>query len=156
MVSSIWVTVTSLVGVVVGGALSTFSQRFAERSAARRHAATILEGRRGERLAHLVAFIEIAQQAERLATSVHQHNAAGDMVVERRETTLDELWVRLRAVQLVCPSEVSDAAHTLAVKTHTVVRDGPGTQSVADFLRPSRGNLIALARDDLERVSLDR
>ncbi len=37
-----------------------FSQRFAERSAARRHAATILEGRRGERVAHLVAFIEIA------------------------------------------------------------------------------------------------
>lgn len=153
MVSSIWVTVTSLVGVVVGGALSMSSQRFTERSAARRHAATILEGRRGERLAHLVAFIEIAQQAERLATSVHQHNAAGDMVVERTETTLDELWVRLRAVQLVCPSEVGDAARTLALNTHTVVRQGPGTQSVADFLRPSRRNLIALARDDLERVS---
>lgn len=130
-----------------------FSQRFAERSAARRHAATLLEGRRGERLAHLIAFIEVAQQAERLATSVHQHNAAGDVVAERTEATLDELWIRLRAVQLTCPSEVGDAARALAVKTHEVVRYGPDAQSVADFIRPSRRDLIALARDDLERVS---
>ena len=152
MVSSIWVTVTSLVGVVVGGALSMFSQRFAERSAARRHAATILEGRRGERLAHLVAFIEIAQQAERLATSVHQHNAAGDIVVERTEATLDELWVRLRAVQLVCPSEVGDAARTLASNVYGGPT-GSGSSVRRGLSPPKQRNLIALARDDLERVS---
>ncbi len=36
MVNTIWVAVTSLVGVVIGGTLSMSSQRIAERSASRR------------------------------------------------------------------------------------------------------------------------
>jgi hypothetical protein len=152
MVSTIWVTITSLIGVVIGGALSLFSQYFVERSAARRHAATILEGRRAERLAELIAFIKAAQKVERLATALHQHNASGDTFIERTEAALDELWVRLRAVQLLSPSEVSEAARALAIQAHAVVRQGPGDQSVADFLRPSRTNLIAVAKTDLERV----
>jgi hypothetical protein len=156
MVSSIWVTAISLVGVVIGGALSMFSQRFAERSAADRHKATIYEGRRGERLSYLIAFIGTAQQAERLAINVHQHGATGDMVVERTEATLDDLWVRLRAVQLICPSEVSDAAYALAVNVHNVVRQGPGDQSVRDFLRPQRGKFMSAAYDDLEQVPSGR
>jgi hypothetical protein len=46
MVNTVWVTVTSLVGVVIGGMLSVITQRLTDRSAAHRFEATILEGRR--------------------------------------------------------------------------------------------------------------
>jgi hypothetical protein len=112
-----------------------------------------MEGRRGERLSHLVAFIEIAQEAERLAIALHKHGAGGEEVDERAEALLDQLWTRLRAVQLICPAEVAAAARDLAGETHDIVRQGPvGDQSVTVVLRPSRAKLIALARADLERV----
>jgi hypothetical protein len=152
MANGILVTVGSLVGVLLGGALSLVTQRIVEHSASRRHAASIMEGRRGERLAYLIAFIETAQEAERLAIGTHQHGADGEAVGERTEALLDQLWMRLRAVQLVCPAEVSEAARELAGEVHRVVREGPGNQSVTAFLRPSRGKLIAVARADLERV----
>ena len=150
--SAVWVTVTSLIGVVIGGALSRTSQRFAERSASRRHAASMLEGRRGERLAYLMAFIQTAQEVERLAIKLHQHGASGDEFMERTEATLDQLWVNLRAVQIVCSHQVSEAARVLAGEAHTVVREGPGDQKVTPCLRPSRMNLIIVARIDLEEM----
>jgi hypothetical protein len=155
MTNTILVTVGSLIGVLVGGALSLVAQRSVEKSAARRHAASIMEGRRGERLAHLIAFIETAQEAERLAIAVHKHGAGGDAVEEQTEALLNQLWTRLRAVQLICPAEVSEAARDLAGDVHDVVRQGPGDQSVTVILRPGRAKLIALARADLERVELE-
>ena len=152
MANTILVTVGSLLGVLLGGALSLFAQRSVEKSAARRHAASIMEGRRGERLSHLVAFIEAAQEAERLAIALHKHGASGEAIDERAEALLDQLWTRLRAVQLICPAEVSEAARDLAGETHDVVRQGSGEQSVTAVLRSSRAKLIALARADLERV----
>jgi len=142
-------------GVLLGGALSLFTQRSVEKSAARRHAASIMEGRRGERLAHLVAFIETAQEGERLAIAVHKHGAASEAVGERTEALLNQLWTRVRAVQLICPAEVSEAARDLAGHVHGVIRQGPGDQSVTDVLRPSRARLIALARTDLGQVELE-
>jgi hypothetical protein len=155
MVSTILVTVGSLVGVLLGGALSLVAQRSVENSAARRHAASLMEGRRGERLAHLLAFIETAQEAERLAIAIHKYDAAGEAVSERTEALLDQLWMRLRAVQLICPVEVSAAARELAGESHDVLRHGPGDQTVTAVLRPSRAKLIALARTDLEQVRGD-
>lgn len=152
MANTILVTVGSLVGVLLGGSLSLVTQRIVEKSAVQRHAASIMEGRRGERLTHLINFIETAQEAERLAIAMHKHGAGGDAVGERVESLLDQLWRRLRAVQLLCPADVSEAARDLAGDVHEVVREGPGDQSVTVFLRPGRAKLIALARADLERV----
>jgi hypothetical protein len=152
MANTILVTVGSLVGVLLGGALSLVAQRIVERSAARRHAASIMEGRRGERLVHLIAFLETAQEAERLATAKYRHGADSYAVDERTEALLDQLWVRLRAVQLLCPADVGTAAREFAGETHKVVRQGPGEQSVAAALRPYRAKLIALSRADLERI----
>jgi hypothetical protein len=152
MANTLLVTVGSLVGVLLGGALSLVTQRIVEHSASRRHVASIMEGRRGERLTYLIAFLETAQEAERLAIGTHQHGAKGKAAGERTEALLDQLWMRLRAVQLVCPAEVGEAARDLAGEVHRVVREGPGEQSVTAFLRPSRGKLIALARADLGQV----
>jgi hypothetical protein len=152
MVSTVWVTVTSLLGVIIGGTLSLLTQRLAERSAARRHTAEILEGRRAERLAKIIAFIETAQEAERVAISLHTHSASGDAWVKRREAVLDQLWIRVRAVQLLCSDDVSEAAHALAGKLHTVVREGSGDIGITAFIRPARLNLIEVARINLERL----
>lgn len=148
----IWATITSLLGVVIGGALSLSSQRFTERSAARRQAVTVLEGRRAERLTRLVDFIQVAQEAERLATSLQWDDASDIEVTERKQTTTDRLWVSLRAVQILCSSEVSEAARALARRSDTVVWQGPGDQSVSDFVRPTRMNLITVAHIDLDRM----
>ncbi|MEV5571102.1 hypothetical protein AB0L06_13720 [Spirillospora sp. NPDC052269] len=152
MDNTILVTATSLAGVVLGGGLSMITQRSVERAASRRHVASISEGRRSEQLARLIDFIQTAQEAERLAISMHQRGVDDDTTTERAESTLDQLWIRLRAVQLICSVEVSDAARSLAGEVHTVVRQGPGQQSVTSFLRPSRMNLIDLARIDFERI----
>lgn len=152
MVSTVWVTVTSLLGVVTGGAVSLLTQRLAERSAAHRHTAEILEGRREDRLAKIIAFIESAQEAERVAISLHKHGASGDAWVARREAVLDQLWIRVRAVQLLCPNDVSEAAHALAVTLHTVIREGPGGSEITASIQPARRNLIEVARIDLERL----
>ena len=152
MTGAVWTTVTPLVGVLVGGAISLLSQRLVERSASNRHATMILEARRTERLAQLNAFIEAAQKAERLALHLHGPNPNADVSNERIEVILDQLWVNLRAVQLLCPEEVSQAARVLAGQAHDAVRQGTGDQSITEFLRPSRMNLIALARIDLARL----
>ncbi len=152
MVNTIWVAVTSLAGVVIGGMLSLFTQHVVSRSADRRQAAAVMEGRRGERLAHLIAFIDTAQEAERLAVSRHRYRARGAVWNRRVDAALDQLWVRLRAVQLLCPGEVGEAAHALAWQVHTVLREGAGGQPVAAFLHSSRENLIDRARADLGRV----
>jgi hypothetical protein len=152
MVSTVWVTVTSLLGVLIGGGLSLLSQRLTEQSAGRRHTAEILEGRRAERLAKITAFIETAQEAERVAIGLHTHGASGDAWLTRREYVLDQLWMRVRAVQLVCSEDVSEAAHALAVTLHTVVREGPGDSGVTASIRPARLNLIQVARSDLEQL----
>jgi hypothetical protein len=152
MVSTVWVIVTPLVGVVIGGGLSLASQRFTEQAASRRQVATILEGRRRERLTHLITFIQAAQEVERVAIGLHHHQASDDAFMERTEAALDQLWVTLRAVQMLCTTKVSQAARTLAGECHRAVREGPGDQTVTAFLRPSRGNLIAVAHEDLDRV----
>ena len=155
MGNTILVTVGSLLGVLLGGSLSLVAQRSVERSAARRDVTSIMEGRRAERLGHLTAFIEAAQEAERLAIAIHKHGAGGEAVGERTEALLDRLWMRLRAVQLICPAEVSDAARDLAGKAHDLVREGPtDQQSVTDILRPLRAKLLTVGRIDLEKVDL--
>jgi hypothetical protein len=150
MSSTAWVAITSLLGVLVGGAISLFTQRLTERSASIRHTAMILEGRRSERLLHLNTFIEAAQEAERLALRLYGPNKKR-VPKDQMDLILDQLWVKLRAVQLLCPDEISQAARELAGRAHTAVRHGVKDQSITDFLRPCRDNLITKARMDLDR-----
>jgi hypothetical protein len=110
-------------------------------------------GEAGGRLGHLITLIETAQEAERVAIAIHKHGADGEALGERTEVLLDRLWTRLRAVQLICPTEVGEAARDLAGKAHDLVREGPtDQQSVTTTLRPVRARLITMARIDLERV----
>ena len=60
---------------------------------------------RSEQLAHLIAFLQVAQEAERVAVYLYQHGK--DEVRQAVDTTLDKLWVSVRSVQLVCSDEVA-------------------------------------------------
>ena len=157
MSSTIWVAVTPLAGVVTGGALSLLPQRITGRPAARRHAASILESRRAERLSSLTAFMETAMEAERAAVSVYQHHARGHREQDTEEA-LGRLRASLRAVQLPCPPDVAGAARALAVRVSAIAGHGPGDgqpgsgQPASEILRPARMNLIRLARAGLERI----
>src|SRR3954465_5841398 len=62
----------------IGGGISLTTQRASESAAAKRHAETLREARRPERLTHLVAFLKIAQEAERVAKYIH-HDGRTDL-----------------------------------------------------------------------------
>ncbi len=66
------------------------------------------------------------------------------------DKTLDQLWIKLRPVELLCSSDVAQAAHALAVQTHKAITKGPGDQSIGDLLRPTREELVNVARIDLD------
>ena len=151
MANSVWPAFATLLGALLGGGISLATQRVAERGTAKRHAQALLEARRPERLSHLIAFIQTAQDAERIAKYIHQDGL--DEAVERANATLDRLWITLRPVQMLCSEEVATAAHALAVQAHLAVREGPGKQTISAFLRPSREELINAARIDLDAGS---
>jgi nitroreductase len=124
------------------------AHRAAEKASARRHAETLREARRPERLSHLVAFMQAAQRAERVAKYIHQYKRDG--AHDHADETLDELWIKLRPVQLLCSENVAMAAHALTVRTHHAVAKGAGGQAIGDFLQPGRDELINAARGDLD------
>src|SRR4051812_992249 len=148
MTNSMWAALGALLGALIGGGISLTTQRASESAAAKRHAETLREARRPERLTHLVAFLQIAQEVERVAKYIH-HDGRTDLR-ERADAILDELWIKLRPVQMLCSKEVATTAHALAVRTHVALREGSGQQPISEFLRPSRHNLINAARVDLD------
>ncbi len=154
MANTIWAAAASLLGVLIGGALSVLAQGRADRSAARRFAATIREDRRVEKVTHLIDFLETVQEAERLAVSQRRLNRGGAKLTERIDAQLDRLWVKLRAVQLLCPRDVGKAAHDYAWQIHMALRQGTGGQQVAESLHSSRTELLDVARIDLGRVDV--
>lgn len=159
MATAIWAAGASLLGVLIGGWLSLLAQGRADRSASRRFAATIREGRRVERVIHLINFLETSQEAERLAVSQHRHSRTGPEWAERIDAILDQLWARLRAVQLLCPLRVRKAAREYTWRIHRVLREElkevPGGKSVAEFLHDGREELLEAARHDLDRVDVE-
>jgi hypothetical protein len=129
MATAIWAAGASLLGVVIGGCLSLLVQWRADRSASLRYEATIRESRRVEKLTYLINFLEISQEAERLAVSQHRPSRADPEWAERIVATLDQLWKKLRAVQLLCPDSVRDEAYDYTWRIHAVLREGLGDKS---------------------------
>ncbi len=73
-----------LLGVVLGGLVSTLAQyslgRASERAEVRRSARERAEARRAERVTHLVDFLAAVQEAERVAVDRYHHNLADEQV----------------------------------------------------------------------------
>jgi hypothetical protein len=146
-----WVSLTSLGGVVLGGGLSFvvqhWTQRSAERVEERRAVTTLAETRRSERLALLERFVEVAAEAERAAFGRPATWRDGEDWPVRTQAIMNRLWVAERLIRLQFPLPVHDAARAYFLDLNRVVWDGlPGDESVRDYLERNRLAFLDAAR----------
>ncbi|MEU7607039.1 hypothetical protein [Streptomyces sp. NPDC041003] len=154
-----WTTLAPLIGVLLGGLMSMLAQRSAgralERGEARRSVRELAEARRNERLTHLIAFLSAVQEAERVAVDRYQHNLADEQWQARARQVLDRVWVTQKTIHVLCASEVSEAARSLAWAVQEVIRKGPEDsgepqdEKVWAHIHPSRQAFLDLVRDQL-------
>src|SRR4051812_43721239 len=101
MQTQVWVSLASMIGVVLGGGLSYLTQittqRQTNRNEDKRQAKELAEARRAEQLDHVRQFIQTAQRAERLAED-------RDSTPERKtaaKDVLDDLWTCERMIHIL-------------------------------------------------------
>ncbi|WP_217237498.1 hypothetical protein [Streptomyces sp. AC555_RSS877] len=152
-------TLVPLLGVVLGGLVSTLAQYSSgcasERAEVRRSARERAEARRAERVTHLVDFLAAVQEAERVAVDRYHHNLADDQWQARAKESIDRMWVAQKTIHMLCESEVNEAARRLASDVQGVIRKGPGDpaepqdEKVWAYIRPSRRAFLDVVRDHL-------
>ncbi|WP_433469502.1 hypothetical protein [Spirillospora sp. CA-128828] len=99
-------SVTSLIGVGLGGGLSYLGQFTAQRQAVRHQANELADRRRTERLAVLREFIEAVQRAERTAGEKEDTDAWW----ARSEDAMDAVWIRRSMIKLMFGPSLGDLA----------------------------------------------
>ena len=151
MQTQVWISVVSLVGVVLGGGLSylaqSSAQRRADRSDQRRQANERAEVRRVERLELLRQFIRVAQQAERAAEDRDDTPAWKTSALD----ILDELWVCERMIHVLFVSPLHDLARAYVRALDHVIWQEPAEGSLWDYLREPKVAFLGAARDELNR-----
>jgi hypothetical protein len=153
--SEVWLSLTSLGGVVLGGGLSYLvqhaSQRSAERVERQRQRAALGETRRAERLALLERFVGTAAEAERSAFSRPDGWAGDDPWAVETQAVMNRLWVAERMIRLLFPLPVHDAARAYFLDLNRAVWQGlPEGESVRDFLEDNRLAFLDAAREALD------
>ncbi|RKN45529.1 hypothetical protein [Micromonospora endolithica] len=149
--SDLWVSMTSLGGVVLGGGLSFWvqraTQRSAERAEERRQVLALTEGRRAERLAQVQSFVEVTAEAERCAFIRPATWSAGDEWEVRTQEVMNRVWVAERMVRLMFPLPVYAAARAYFLDLNRAVWEGlPDGESLRDYLEDNRLAFLDAAR----------
>lgn len=145
MSGQVWVSLISLGGVALGGALSFLvqfaTQRSAERTEQRRQQTALSEARRGER------FVEAGAAAERAALSQpDEWDDTTPWFLETRES-MNRLWVVERLIRIQFPLPVHDAAREYFLDLNRTVWEGlPDGESVRDYLEDNRLAFLDAAR----------
>ncbi|WP_413757327.1 hypothetical protein [Streptomyces sp. MMBL 11-3] len=151
MSGQVWVSLISLGGVVLGGALSFLvqftTQRSAERTERWRQQVELSETRRAERLALLERFVEVAAEAERAAfTRPGDWDEATPWFVTTQDA-MNRLWVVERLIRIQFPLPVHDAARAYFLDLNRTVWEGlPEGESVRDHLEDNRLAFLDAAR----------
>lgn len=151
MAGQVWVSLISLGGVALGGALSYLvqhrTQQSAERAEQQRQRFAWSETRRAERLALLERFIEVSAEAERCAfTRPSEWEDTDDWYLTTRDV-MYRLWVADRLLRIQFPLPVHDAAHTHFLDLNRTVWHGlPDGESVRDYLEGNRSAFLDTAR----------
>ncbi|MFJ6464081.1 hypothetical protein ACIQM0_24140 [Streptomyces sp. NPDC091387] len=151
MSGQVWVSLISLGGVALGGALSFLvqfaTQRSAERTEQRRQQTALSEARRGERLTLLERFVEAGAEAERAAFSrPHEWDDTTPWFLETRDS-MNRLWVVERLIRIQFPLPVHDAARKYFLDLNRTVWEGlPDGESVRDYLEDNRLAFLDAAR----------
>lgn len=145
----VWVSLLSLIGVVLGGGLSYLAQasaqRRSDRSDQRRRADERAEARRVERLELLRQFIRVAQQAERAA---EDRDGTPTWKVSALNI-VDELWVCERMIQVLFATPLHDLARAYVLALDHVLWQEPQGVSMWDHLQGPKVAFLAAAREEL-------
>lgn len=158
MAEQVWLSLISLGGVALGGALSYLVQHRTQRSAdlaeSRRQRITLSETRRGERLALLERFVEVAAEAERSAFSRPSDWDDTHPWHVRTQDVMNRLWVAERLIRIQFPLPVHDAARAYFLDLNRTVWEGlPDGESVRDYLEHNRLAFLDAARAAMDRDS---
>ncbi|MET8132227.1 hypothetical protein [Streptomyces sp. NPDC005251] len=153
-------TLVPLLGVLLGGFVSTVTQyslgRASERAEVRRSARERAETRRNERVTHLIGFLSAVQEAERVAVDRYHHNLTDEQWQARAKQSIDRMWVAQKTIHMLCAAEVNQAARDLAYDVQDVIRKGPDDpgeprdEKVWEYIRPSRKAFLDVVRDQLK------
>jgi hypothetical protein len=106
MRTEILVSVTSLIGVGLGGGLSYLGQLTAQRQAIRHQANELADKRRTERLAVLREFIAAVQRAERTAGDKEDTEAWWS----ESEDAMDAVWIQRSMIKVMFGPSLGDLA----------------------------------------------
>ncbi|MFC7884885.1 hypothetical protein ACFUVV_23865 [Streptomyces sp. NPDC057376] len=151
MSGQVWVSLISLGGVVLGGALSYLvqhrTQLSAERAEQQRQQTSLSEARRAERLALLERFIEVGAEAERSAFSRPPEWERTDDWFLTTQDVMNRLWVAERLIRIQFPLPVHDAARAYFLDLNKTVWEGlPDDASVRNYLEENRLAFLDAAR----------
>jgi hypothetical protein len=145
----VWVSILSLVGVILGGGLSYLVQasvqRRSDRSDQRRQANERAEARRVEQLELLRQFIRVAQQAERAAEDRDSTSAWKVSALD----IVDELWVCERMIHVLFATSLHDLARAYVRALDHVLWQEPEGVSMWDYLQGPKVAFLGAAREEL-------
>jgi hypothetical protein len=145
----VWVSVASMIGVVLGGGLSYLTQlttqRQANRNEDKRQANELAEARRAEQLDLLRQFIQTAQRAERLA---EDRNGSSEWKTAAKNV-MDDLWTCERVVHILFTPTLHEQARRYVKATNDVLWEEPADVSMWDYLQGPKTTFLDAARTEL-------
>lgn len=154
MAGELWASTFSLAGVALGGALTAFTQRAAQRSAdraeERRQSAATAEMRRAEQVEAIKEFLVCAQDAERAAYSRPEpwgDDEEGWMT--RTQTVMTKLWTADRGVVLLCDPALEPPARAYGRALNQAVWREIGGMEVNEHLEEQKNAFMIAARASL-------
>ncbi|MFD8643940.1 hypothetical protein ACFV14_27000 [Streptomyces zaomyceticus] len=157
MAGELWVSTFSLAGVVLGGALTAFTQRAALRSAdraeERRRSAATADTRRAEQVQAIQEFLACAQLAERAAYSrpeVWGADEGGWMTGAQEAMT--RLWTADRGVALLCDPALEAPARAYGRALNQAVWREIGDVEVNEHLEEHKNAFMIAARASLALI----
>jgi hypothetical protein len=153
--AEVWVSVISLGGVALGGALSFLvqerTQQRNEQAAARKQQTDLAEVRRAERLALVERFIGVAAEAERCAFDRKPNWNDGDKWAATAREVMHRLWIAERLIRVQFPLPVHDAARAYFLDLNRAVwQDLADDENVRDLLEDNRLVFLDAARAAIE------
>lgn len=160
MDAELYVSLTSLAGVVLGGGMSyaiqRVTQRSTERAEASRHRIAQAEARYAERVTIIDRYLAAAQDAERAAFDRHINGAEGHEWQRNADVAMDRLYVVEKMVRILGTDELHEAAHLFTNAVHGALRREVGDLDVAAHLMTDRAQFLDAARNELERLQAIR
>ncbi|WP_031075121.1 hypothetical protein [Streptomyces sp. NRRL WC-3742] len=157
MAGELWGSAFSLAGVVLGGALTAFTQRAAQRSAdraeERRQSAATAETRRAEQVQAIQEFLACAQLAERVAYARPEPwGADEDGWMTRAQAVMTKLWTADRGVVLLCDPALEAPARAYGRALNQAVWREIGDVEANEYLEEHKSAFMIAARASLART----